>query len=165
MKLNWIGEAPWYGRNLNFMYFTSFGVDQYFYIYGVSDDEESNHLFKVKYADEVNTMMMGHWGEVYEDIESVHLIKTDEDFRKRMKRSYNLLKFVTDSEVLTIGIYNDDGKIPTLDNSYLLCTIDFVSILAESERVTSSDQLKGTPFEEMGSLFNKSQLTKRLLKT
>jgi hypothetical protein len=66
--------------------------------------------------------------------------------------------------VFTIGIYNDNGKKPTVDNSYLLCTTDFVNVLARAEKITGSKQIENTPFAALGSLFNKNELTKKLLK-
>lgn len=163
MKLNWLGEAFKYGRALEFFSITSFGIEQVFYIFSISD-EESHDIFKIEYSKEINTKVIETTEEIEEPVKSVFLIKTDDDFRKRMKRSYYLLKFVTDNEVFTVGIYNDNGKKPTVDNSYLLCTTDFINVLTRAEKVTTSEQLEGTPFEELGSIFNKNELTKKLLK-
>jgi hypothetical protein len=163
MKLNWIGEAFKYGRTLEFFSITSFGVEQIFYIFSVSDDE-SDDIFKVEYLKEINTKVIETTEEIEEPVKAVYLINTDDDFRKKMKRSYYLLKFVTDNEVFTIGIYNDNGKKPTVDNSYLLCTTDFVNVLARAEKITGSKQIENTPFAALGSLFNKNELTKKLLK-
>lgn len=162
MKFNWIGDAFEYGSRLNFFSISAHNVDLNFVLYPVSDPDDEA-VFGVQRSPK-NPNTINKETEIDENINEVYLIQTGESFRKSFKRSYRILKFVTDNHVISIGIYNDNGKKPTPDNSYLLCTTDFINLLAESEKIENAEQIKDTPFQELMCIFSKKELAKELLK-
>jgi hypothetical protein len=102
--------------------------------------------------------------EVEEEVSEAHIITTDDDFRKRFKRSYHLIKLVTDTEVITIGAYTDSSKKMAADNLYVLCTTDFINLLARSEKIINADQLNNTHFEPLKCVFSSKELAMELLR-
>lgn len=162
MKFNWIGDAFEYGSRLNFFSISAHNVELNFVLYPVSDPDD-DAIFGIQRSSK-NPNTINKEIEIDEDIEEVYLIETDNDFRKKFKRSYQMMKFVTSDHVISVGIYNDNGKQPTPDNSYLLCTTDFINLLADSKKIENADQIKDTPFRELMCIFSKKELAKELLK-
>lgn len=164
MKFNWIGRGNLYGEIISFFSITSFDVEQVFYIYKSTMDDD-DQIFYIKSAKKMDTHLITIDNEIDEKINYIHLIETDDEFRKKYKRSYNLLKFECENNIIvTMGTYTDSRSKPIPDNSYLLCQTDFVNILAGSRFVSSVDDIHNTPFQELGSILNKNELTKQLLK-
>ncbi len=168
MILKWHGEGYTYAAVRYFVLFEAHGVDLLFVAYkqrDLKDEEEfKNHYFYVDRASNKFMKTITPTWEIEEEVESVYLIKTDDDFRKRLHHSYYIMKFVTENEVLTIGAYTDTKNKPTEDNSYLLCTTDFINLLAPSQKVETGKELKDTSFEKMMCLFDKKELAKELLR-
>lgn len=164
MKFNWIGKGFLYGEYMNFFSITAFNVEQVFYIYKTLDEDET-FIFNIKNADKIEKNTIETSEDIGENVNYIHLIETDEWFRKKYKRSYNLIKFECENDIIiTIGTYTDSRNIPTPNNSYLLCGSDFVNVLAESRYIWSSKDIYNTPFHNLASILNKNELTKQLLK-
>jgi hypothetical protein len=162
MTFNWIGSGFLFGVFLDFFSITAFGVEQIFQIYKSNDEDQ---IFYIKKAKDVKNNLIEKNKEVYEKINNIYLIKTDDEFRKKYKRTYNLLKFECENnEVITIGAYTDSKNIPTPDNTYILCENDFINILAKPKIITSHKDLEETEFNGLKSILNKNELTKELLK-
>ena len=129
----------------------------------LNNDPEYIHPFQIK--GEMVRSKDGFKKEyISEEIDNVYLINTDDEFRKKFKRSYSILKIETSNTILTIGAYCDNKNKMTPDNIYLLCTTDFINLLAASEKVVSKSQLDGTPFEELSCIIDNKELAKLLLR-
>ncbi len=161
MTFDWIGEGFLYGRKLAFFQITTEGVPLVFTIH--EGNELTDHPFVVqRIKKNIKSINIEH--EIEEEISKIHIIQTDNVFRKKMKRSYSLLKIIAGDQIITIGAYTDNKKIMKSDNLYILCERDFINILASSELLTSSEQINGTPFEVLAPIFNKKELAKELLR-
>ena len=158
---DWIGEGFSYGQKVNFFQITTEEVPLVFCIYKTTSF--SDEPFVIERVSK-NIKSINIQNEIEEEIKAVYLIKTDNDFRKKFRRSYYLLKFITELEVVTIGAYTDNEKRMTPDNLYLLCEKDFINILAKAEKVESISQLAITAFDPLKSIFDKKELAKDLLR-
>lgn len=168
IKANWIGEAYSYGVMRPFISFTAHDVELLFTIQKeteLTDEEEfQDRYFTVERIDKKLAKTAAIVEEIYEEVQEIWLIKTDEEFRKRFQHNYYLLKFYTENTTLTLGAYSDTKNTPTAKNSYILCTTDFVNLLAKGEKVERAEQLSNTNFKKIGCLLNKKELAKELLR-
>jgi len=164
MMFNWTGSGFLYGERLNFFSITSFDVEQIFYIYTSTMDDDDN-IFYIKNARKINKNVISIDEYIDEKVKYIHLIETDDEFRKNFKRSYNLIKLECEHDtIITIGSYTDSKAKPIPDNSYILCQSDFVNVLAESKYIESADDIVNTSFYGLSSILSKNELTKQLLK-
>ena len=158
---NWIGEGFNYGQKMKFFCISKEGVQLTYAVYKTTS--VSDMLFKIERARK-NTSTIKIDREIEEPIKAVFLVKTDDDFRKKFKRSYDILKLATESRVITIGAYTDNEKRMSTDNLYLICDIDFINLLADATKIESIEQIIGSPFEPLKVLFDKKELALELLK-
>ena len=148
-----------YGKKVYFFSTYSYGVELKFSIFKTQDEKE---IFPFKII--VNNFKPTDKSVINEEIKNIFLIRTDEKFRKKFKHHFDIIKFITDNYIVTIGSYSDTSNPPTSDNIYLVCTEHFVNLLAPTVKVTSVEQLKNTPFESLACVFDKKELAKVLLK-
>ena len=159
----WYGEGFNYGQKVKYLCLEANQVELIFAIH--KSTSLSDEPFIIERTNKnANTIVIHHEADVI--VDDVHLIKTDDDFRKKFKHSYYILKFVTrsDNHVITIGVYSDSDKKLNSNNCYLLCTQDFINLLASSVIVREPEQLVGTTFEPLKCLFSKKELAIELLK-
>ena len=161
MIFDWIGEGFTYGQKVSFFQITSEDVPLVFCIYKTTSFSDEPFVIE-RISKNIKSINIQH--EIEEKVDAVFIIKTDDDFRKKFKRSYYLLKLVTESEVITIGAYTDNEKRMKPDNLYLLCEKDFINILARADLVESVDQISTTAFDPLKPIFNKKELAKELLR-
>lgn len=158
-----IGTAPMYGKVLQFASFKVQDILLEFVIYPTQDDSEP-FPFKVqrfmRKAEGVPKVV----NSLHEEVKNIYYINTDDEFRKKFKHYYNIIKFETENNILTFGAYSDSSAVPTPDNIYLICTKDFVNLLAPSKKLETPDQLKDTPFEILSCMLDKKELAKELLR-
>ena len=158
---DWRGEGFTYGQKVSFFQITYEDVPLVFCIYKTTSfSDEPFVIERIK----KNIKSININDEIEEEIKNIYLIKTDDDFRKEFKRSCYILKFVTETEVVTIGAYTDNQKKMTPDNLYLLCERDFINVLAKGELVESVEQIEMTAFDPLKPIFNKKELAKELLR-
>jgi hypothetical protein len=153
-----ISKQPVYGKLLNILKINTFDVDVNFVIYKTQDLDEENP-FKVGIIKTKNKES----DNIDEEIKNIYLIRTDEIFRKKFNHYYDVLKLETENNIITFGAYSDSKNKPNSDNISLLCTIDFINLLAPITVVTDYRQLKDTPFKFFGCLLEKKELSKILL--
>lgn len=158
---DWIGEGFNYGKKINFFSITTEDVQLIFCIYKTTTF--SDEPFVIERATK-NINSINIQNEIEEEIKNIYIVKTDDFFRKKFKRSYYLLKFETESRIITVGAYTDNRMAITPDNMYLVCEGSYINILAETEVVESAEQLDGTAFGPLKAIFNKKELAKELLK-
>jgi hypothetical protein len=163
MTFNWVGSAFHYGKLIRYFSITYDDVELVFIIYR-TEDEESDSVFEIQRVTKKDCRSVRKDNQIYEEINEVFYIHTDDDFRKKYKHSYDILKFVCESTVVTIGAYNDSKVKMDRGNPYLVCTIDFINILAESVKITDEQQLKDTSFDKLRCIFSKRELAKELLR-
>lgn len=162
LQFSWIGNGFEYGQRLDFFAFSIKGIELVFFIYPTGDPD-SKHPFSINKIDK--KMTANKIDIIEEKVKSIHLIETDDDFRKRFKRSYNIIKITTAEEkTITIGSYCDSDRKPTSENSHVVCTMDFINLLSKSINITTADQLDSTPFEAIKCVISKKELAKELLK-
>jgi hypothetical protein len=159
----WYGSGFDYGQKVKFFCLEIDQVELIFTIHKSTHLSDEPFLIERSTKKNVNTITTEH--ESGEVVSSIHLIKTDENFRKKFKRSYYLLKFITADQVFTIGAYSDSSSKMNAMNSYLLCTHEFINLLADSVVVTEPQQIMNTAFECLKCLFSKKELAIELLKT
>ena len=158
---DWTGKSFSFGQKVDFFQITFEEVPLVFNIYKTTSF--SNEPFVIeRISKNIKLIEIRH--EIEEEIKEIHLIKTDDDFRKKFKRSYYLLKFITENDIITVGAYTDNQQRMTPDNLYLLCERDFINILAKSELIESIDQIAMTAFDPLKSIFSKKELAKELLR-
>jgi hypothetical protein len=150
--LNWIADIFIYGERRKFVSFRAFDVELNYTL--IADEDNSFRVEEHKLKKTADSLI-----HVNQDVVNSQLIITDSVFRKKFKRDYKLMKFVTEDVVLTFGSYKEGDRLP-----YLVCTIDFINLLVKSERVIDGHNLFGTEFEPMAALFDKSELAKFLIK-
>lgn len=158
---DWTGKSFSFGQKVNFFQITFEEVPLVFCIYKTTSFSDEPFVIE-RVSKNIKLIEIQH--EIEEEIKEIHLIKTDDDFRKKFKRSYYLLKFITENDIITLGAYTDNQKRMTPDNLYLLCEIDFINILAKSDLVESIDQIAMTAFDPLKSILNKKELAKELLR-
>lgn len=161
MIFDWIGEGFTYGQKVSFFQITSEDVPLVFCIYKTTSFSDEPFVVE-RISKNIKSINVNH--EIEEEIKNVYLIKTEDDFRKKFKRSYYILKFETESNIITIGAYTDNEKRMKPDNLYLLCEKDFINILARADLVESVDQISTTAFDPLKPIFNKKELAKELLR-
>lgn len=167
MKLKWIGSGFSYGAMRDFVMFEAHNVELLFSIHKeteLDDDEPGKDYFSVDRVEHKFAKTITATREIEEEVRSVYLIKTDDEFRKSFQHSYYIMKFAVESTTLTIGAYTDTRNTPTAENSYLLCTTDFINLLAKGEKIEKAEQIKNTSFEKLMCLFDKKELAKELLR-
>ena len=158
---DWTGKSFSFGQKVDFFQITFEEVPLVFNIYKTTSFSDEPFVIE-RVSKNIKLIEIQH--EVEEEIKETHLIKTDDDFRKKFKRSYYLLKFITENDIITLGAYTDNQKKMTPDNLYILCERDFINILAKSELIESIDQIAMTAFDPLKSTFNKKELAKELLR-
>jgi len=161
MTFDWIGDGFMYGMKMTFFQITTEGVPLIFNIRKSSS--ESDYPFTIERIKK-NVNSINITSVLDGDVKSVFIFNTDDIFRKEFKRSYSILKFVMEDEIITLGAYTDNVKKMTPDNLYILCDDGFINILANGYRIFSDDQLEGTAFTSLAPIFNKKELAKVLLK-
>ena len=161
MTFDWIGEGFTYGQKVNFFQITSEDVPLVFCVYKTTSFSDEPFTLE-RISKNIKSINIQH--EIEEDIKNVHIIKTDDAFRKKFKRSYYLVKFETEENIITVGAYTDNDKRMTPDNLYLLCERDFINILAPSKIIESVEQVSHTAFDPLKPIFNKKELAKELLR-
>jgi uncharacterized protein Veg len=162
LKFNWIGEGMHYGQDTHFFCLRAFNIDLVYSINKrtkMSDGEES---FLINRETQKSIGSINKNRTVDETINSVFLIKTDDAFHKKFKHSYYLLKFVTESNVITIGKYVDN--INASNSFYLICGTDFINLLAEAKKIESADDIRETAFKPLMCIFDRNEMTKELLR-
>jgi len=132
-----------------------------FIIFKTQDEDEK---FPFKTTRIKNDKLANIITPIGEEVLNLYLVRTDDNFRKKFKHSYDLIKFETENYVLTFGAYCDHAFPMTADNLYLQCTIDFINLLTDATKIESSEQLKDTPFEPLACIFDKKELAKELLR-
>jgi hypothetical protein len=155
MKLNWLGSGFIFGERRKFASFSAFDVELNFTISHSSIDD-SVIIQEMKLSKTIN-----HDLEVNQEVVKVYKIITDEKFNKKLNRHYELLKFATEDFVITMGLYKDDLR--SNSKPYLVCSNDYINLLAETEVVEDAEVLRATIFEPMMCLFSKKELAKALL--
>ena len=164
LKFNWLGQGMHFGVQTKFFSLNAHGIDLIFSIHKNPSFLEGEPMFIINREPKKNIGTINKERVVNELINEVYLVITDTDFRKRTKHSYYLLKFVTESSVMSIGGYSDSPYQMTPDNSYLVCTVDFINLIAKMTKVESMDPLLETGFKPLICLFDKNELTKELLR-
>jgi|SRR5208337_452764 len=162
LKFNWLGQGMHYGQDTYFFCLTAFNIDLVYSINKktkMSDGEESFIINRVtqKSIGNVNKNRT-----VDETINNVFLIKTDEEFHKKFKHSYYLLKFITENNVITIGKYSDN-VVPNA-SFYLICSTDYINLLADTKKVECADDIRETAFRPLMCVFDRNEMTKELLR-
>jgi len=158
---DWIGEGFSFGQRVKFFQITYEDVLLVFCIYKTTLFSDEPFVIE-RITKNIKSINIQH--EIEEEIKDIHLIKTDDNFRKKFKRSYYLLKFITENDVITIGAYTDNQKKMMPDNLYLLCERDFINVLAKTDIIKSIDQIAMTAFDPLKSTLNKKELAKELLR-
>lgn len=161
MTFDWIGEGFTYGQKVSFFQITSEDVALVFCIYKTTSFSDEPFVIE-RISKNIKSININH--EIEEEVKGVYMIQTDDVFRKKFKRSYYLVKFVTESDVITIGAYTDNDKRMKPDNLYLLCERDFVNILAETKIIESVEEIADTAFDPLKPIFNRKELAKELLR-
>ena len=161
MIFDWIGEGFTYGQKVSFFQITSEDVPLVFCIYKTTSFSDEPFVLE-RISKNIKSINIKH--EIEEEVKNVYLIKTDDVFRKKFKRSYYVVKFETESNVITVGAYTDNHMRMKPDNLYLLCEVDFINILARADLVESVDQISTTAFDPLKPIFNKKELAKELLR-
>lgn len=168
IKINWIGEAYSYGLMRPFISITAHDVELLFTIQKeteLQDEEEfQDGYFSVECLNKKAVKTVAVVEEIDEEVEEIWLIKTDDEFRKRFKHTYYLLKFYMPNTALTVGVYSDNKNRATAENSYILCTTDFINLLASGEKVEKAEQLADTNFQKFSCILDKKELAKQLLR-
>lgn len=168
IKINWVGEAFSYGVMRPFVSITAHDVELLFTIQKeteLEDEEEfQDRYFALERLSKRDAKTVSKIDDIGEEVESVWFIKTDDEFRRAFKHTYYLLKFYTKNTTLTIGAYSDNKSKPSAENSYLICTTDFINLLAKGVKVEDGVELKDTNFEKMMCIFDKKELAKELLR-
>ena len=161
MIFDWIGEGFIFGQKVSFFQITTEGVPLVYSIYRtttLSDNPFSIERIKKN----INHINIKH--EIEEEVKRSFIIETDDDFRKKFKRSYKIIKLETENSVITIGGYTDNEKRMSADNTYILCEKDFINILAKAEFIKDVNMLDNSPFEPIKPIFDKKELAIELLK-
>lgn len=152
----WIGSGHNYGRNINFFCINAFQIDMIFSICRL-DDSFIVASEPTKNIKTINTKRI-----IDEEIKNILLIRTGEDFRKKFSRDYCLLKFETENRIINVGSYSDRIDPPV--QCHIICTSDFISLLADAVKIENADQLKDTKFETLACLLSRNNMTIELLK-
>ena len=160
---NWYEEKILFGNSVYVFNISVEGVELNFILRYTNDVDKADKVFEINVCKDLIKKTQNSI-DIYEEIINTYLISTDDEFRKKFKRSYNLIKFETQNNIITIGMYNDTPFKPTSNNSYLLCTTDFINILAKTTLVNEKQCLMGTQFEELSCLFDQKDLARILLK-
>ena len=155
MKISWVGSGFVFGERRRFVSFEAFEVELNFTI-SESSIDSSVEVQEMKLSKTIN-----HETEVHQEVKEVHKIITDEAFNKKFNRHYELLKFVTEDFVISFGSYKDDLRRHA--RPYLICSDDYINLLAKSDLVEEAEDLLGTIFQPMMCLFSKKELAKTLL--
>lgn len=161
ITFDWLGDSFYFGQKASFFKVTTDKVSLTYAIYKTT--KLSDRPFKVERSDK-NTKTVNIHYEIEERVKDIYLVNTDDHFRKKFKRSYSLLKFVTDDNVISIGGYTDNEKRMASDNVYIICSKDFINVLAKTDKIEDVSQLDNTPFEETKPIFDKKELAKELLR-
>lgn len=165
LTINWTGTAMRYGNREHFFCVNTFGVELAFSVYVVPTEYALEHSsvtkFRVEIAREKSTKTITRDEIIHGKVNSIHIVKTSEEFEERFNHSYNILKLVTDRQVLNIGAYQEISK--SNSHPYTLCTTEFTNLLAESVEIKSASQLNGTDFARLKCLIEKKDLAKELL--
>lgn len=161
----WHGDGFSFGQKVDYfcLEISNIEVELIFCIH--KSTSLSDEAFKIERANKnVNTINIRN--EIDEKVQAVYLVKTDETFRKKFKRSYYIIRFFLENEsVFSIGAYSDSEKRMTANNCYLICTLDFINLLADASKIIGPEQLVGTIFEPLKCLFSKKELAIELLKS
>jgi hypothetical protein len=160
-NFNWIGEGFNYGQKVKFFCVTKEGVELIYIVYKTTSF--SDEFFKIERVHR-SAVSVNIIREIEEPILGIFIIKTDDEFRKKFKRSYYLLKIITETQAITIGAYTDNDRKVSPDNLYLLCDSDFINILTRIKKVEFIGQIVGTVFEPLKVLFDKKELALELLR-
>lgn len=155
MIVRWIGAGFVFGERRRFVSFDAFDVELNFTI-AFSSVDSSVEIQEMKLSKTIN-----HETDIEQEVTEVHKIITDKEFNKKFNRHYELLKFVTEDFVVSVGSYWDDLKRNS--KPYLVCGDEFINLLADSDIIENEDDLRGTIFEPMMCLFSKKELAKTLL--
>lgn len=160
LKFNWIGDGFAFGSKVKFFSVSAHGLELVFSIFKQSDGECP---FAVR-RESKNTKTVNKERMIDEDVKNIYLIRTDSAFRKKFRHSYYVLKFETENFVVNIGAYADSMEAMTPNNSYLLCTTDFINLLAEYQKIETAEQLAESSFSPLMCLIDKNEMTKELLR-
>jgi hypothetical protein len=160
LRFNWTGDGFAFGAKVKFFSINAHGLELVFSIFKQSGAECP---FAIK-REAKNIKTVNKERVVEEDIKNIYIIRTDAAFRKRFKHSYYVLKFETENFVINVGAYADSMDAMTPNNSYLLCTTDFVNLLAEYQKVETAEQLAESSFSPLMCLIDKNEMTKELLR-
>jgi hypothetical protein len=160
LKFNWLGDGFSFGQKVKFFSVSAHGLELMFSIYKHATEEG---VFSIK-RETKSLKTINKNFTIDEDVKNIYLIKTDVDFRKKMKHSYHIIKFETESHIVNIGAYSDSLDEMTPNNSYLLCTSDFINLLAPTEKIEDIEQIRDTCFNPLMCLLDKNEMTKELLR-
>jgi hypothetical protein len=160
IKLNWLGEGFTFGKKTKFFCINAHGLDLVFSIYKSSGVDGAFGIHR----ESKNTKTINKERIIDEEVKSMLLIKTDDEFRNKFKHSYYILKLETDNYVANLGAYCDTRNPMSVDNIYLLCTTDFVNLLAEGKKVELAEDLRDSNFESLMCLIDENEMTKELLR-
>lgn len=161
MIFKWIAQGYTYGRRLPHFCISVNDMDFIFIVYKSGDGEEP--ILRFERVDK-NPNTLNHEKPIEEEIKSVFIIKTDDEFRKKVKRSYNIIKFELETKVVTIGLYSDNERKLDGNNSYLICNTDYINLLAKAKKIEAADELVDTDYEIFKFLFDKKEIAKLLLR-
>jgi hypothetical protein len=164
LKFNWIGTGMHYGANTKFFSLNAYGIDLVFSIHKNPTFSEGDCTFLIHREPKKDLGTINKERVVNETITDVFLIITDSEFRKKTRHSYYIVKFITESAVITVGAYSDSPYEMTPDTCYLLCTDDFINFIANLNRVSDKEPLLDTGFRSLLCVFDKNELTKELLR-
>jgi len=160
LKFNWLGDGFSFGQKVKFFSISAHGLELVFSIFKHATEDG---VFSIR-RETKNIKTINKSTTVEEDVKNIYLIKTDNDFRKKTKHSYHIIKFETENYIVNIGAYSDSQNEMTPNNSYLLCTSEFINLLAPTEKIEDIEQIRNTCFNPMMCLLDKNEMTKELLK-
>jgi hypothetical protein len=158
LKFNWIGQGFSFGQQMKFFCISAHALDL---VFSIRRDSEGHGFVITRETKNIKTI--NRLVKIEEDVKNIFLIVTDEAFEKKFKRAYYILKFETENYVATVGTYTDNVGYGVA-NTYVLCTTDFINLLAATVKVETADQLRLTDFGSLMCIIDKNEMTKELLR-
>ena len=151
-----------FGVTSHFLLTESHSIESVFAVHKVTSADQP-YPFKIERLRKTHQMVF-RARHIEEEVLETFLFITDDEYRKKFSRSYHLIKFVMSSEIVTVGAYADSKTPLDYGNAYIICTNDFINLLAPSTKVESAEQLDGTGFEAFQCLYDKNEMAKALLR-